>query len=233
MSPSRWLVLGFFVWASCVLHADAPRRSPREALQPLGDLIGSWRGTAVPAGSRAEQEKSFWVETLNWQWQFKGQDAWFKVNFDKSKNFTHGELRYLPERDEFALSLGTPAKQTLTFTGALKGKTLTLDRQDKDQAQRLVFTLLHDNRFLYRYEVRPPGKSLFTRQYNVGATREGVAFAGEGAKPECVVSGGLGTMTVLHMGKTYYVCCSGCRDEFLASPEKYVKEFEDRKKAKK
>ena len=111
----------------------------------------------------------------------------------------------------------------------MKAKALTLERQANGQAQRLVFTLLHDNRFLYRYEVRPAGKSLFTRQYNVGATREGVPFAGEGARPECVVSGGLGTTTVLFMAKTYYVCCSGCRDEFRENPEKYIKEFKQRK----
>ena len=42
-----------------------------------------------------------------------------------------------------------------------------------------------------------------------------------------------GTIAVSYNGKTYYVCCSGCRDEFKASPEKYVKEYEEKKKAKK
>jgi hypothetical protein len=30
-------------------------------------------------------------------------------------------------------------------------------------------------------------------------------------------------MTVSYQGKSYPVCCTGCRDEFLANPEKYVK----------
>jgi YHS domain-containing protein len=34
---------------------------------------------------------------------------------------------------------------------------------------------------------------------------------------------------VLYKGKTYYVCCSGCRDAFKDDPEKYIKEFEERK----
>jgi hypothetical protein len=93
--------------------------------------------------------------------------------------------------------------------------------------------LLHDNRFLYRYEVRQAGKTFFSKQYTVGATREGVAFAGGDNKPECVVSGGLGTLAVVYMGKTYYVCCSGCRDEFRENPEKYIKEQEAKKKTKK
>jgi hypothetical protein len=212
--------------------ADAPR-SPKEALQVFNDLIGSWRGTATPAGTKEEQQKGFWIETLTWEWQFKGKDAWLKIVFDKSKNFTGGELRYLPEQDAYALTLRTPSKETLTFTGPFKDKVLTLAREGKDDTQRLVFTLLHENRFLYRYEVRPAGKTLFSRRYGVGATKEGVAFAAGDGKPECIVSGGLGTLPVLYMGKTYYVCCSGCRDEFRENPEKYVKEFEAKKKGKK
>jgi hypothetical protein len=33
-------------------------------------------------------------------------------------------------------------------------------------------------------------------------------------------------------GKTYYVCCSGCRSEFNANPEKYIKEYEEAKAKK-
>ena len=210
--------------------ADVVPRSPREALQPLKDLIGSWRGTATPAGSREDQQKGFWIETLTWEWQFKGQDAWLKVAFDKSKYFTGGELRYLPDGDTFALTLRTPAKDSLTFTGLLRSNNLTLERQANEETQRLVFTLLHENRFLYRYEARPAGKTLFARQYSVGATKEGVPFAAGSGKPECIVSGGLGTMPVVYRSKTYYVCCGGCRDEFRENPEKYIKEAEARKK---
>ena len=65
--------------------------------------------------------------------------------------------------------------------------------------------------------------------YQVGATKEGVPFAGRGdTSPECVVSGGKGTIAVSYKGKTYYVCCSGCRDEFKDNPEKYIKEYEAR-----
>jgi hypothetical protein len=56
-----------------------------------------------------------------------------------------------------------------------------------------------------------------------------VPFAAGDARPECVVSGGLGTMAISYQGKTYHVCCSGCRDAFKDEPEKYIKEFEERK----
>src|SRR5262249_23921357 len=133
----------------------------------------------------------------------------------KGKYFTKGDLRYLPDTDRFQLSLTTVANDTLTFEGRLKENVLTVERVDeaKKETQRLVLTQLHGTRLLYRYEVKPQGRSFFARVYQVGATKEGVDFAATGdARPECVVSGGLGTMKVVYKGETYYFCCSGCRD---------------------
>jgi hypothetical protein len=230
----------FLVGATLVLLAapapGAPAKpTPREALQAFNDLIGSWRGTGEPSGTREEKLKGFWQETIAWQWQFKKGEVWLLANFTKGKHFTSAELRYLPERDAYQLKAVTPAKETLTFEGKLVKRRLTVERTDAKtrQGQRLVFSLLHFNRYLYRYEVRPPEQEVFNLVYQVGATKQGVAFASEGDKPECVVSGGLGTMPVTHKGKTYYVCCTGCRDAFNDDPEKWISEFEDRKKAKK
>jgi hypothetical protein len=226
-------VLAFAVSTNWTVCADDPpaKRTPRQALHPFGDLVGSWKGTGtptVPLGARAE----FWTDKIAWQWQFKGDDEWLKVSFDKSRHFTDGELHYLPEKDQFALTVRTPKKETLTFTGPLKERKLTLQRAHNGEVHQLVFTLLHPERYLYSYNVRPAGKVLFARKYQVGATKEGVAFAGGDGRPECIVSGGLGTMPVMYQGKTYYVCCTGCRDEFNENPTKYVAEYEA-KKAKK
>jgi hypothetical protein len=215
--------------------ADAPaKRSAREALKPLNDLIGSWRATGTPEGTREEKQKGFWTETLTWGWQFKGNDAWLTVTFDKGKYFTKGELRYLADKDSYELKLTTPDKESLAFVGKLDDGRLTLAREDdkKKETQQIVVSLLHANRFLYRYEVKPQGKTLFAKLYQVGCTKEGVEFASGDGKPECIVSGGLGTRPVMYKGKTYYVCCSGCADAFKEDPEKYIMEFEEKKKNK-
>jgi YHS domain-containing protein len=213
--------------------AEEPaKRTAKEALRPFNDLIGSWRGTGEPYGTRAEKQKGFWEEKIAWQWQFKGADAWLRADIDKGKHFTRAELRYLPARDRYEMKLTTPEKETLTFEGALKDKQLTLERNDKDQAQRVVVNLLHANRYLLQYYVKAQGQRAFVPRFRVGATKEGVAFAGGDSGPECIVSGGKGTIRVSYKGKTYYVCCTGCRDEFNAEPEKYVAEFEAKKKAK-
>jgi hypothetical protein len=215
--------------------APAPKRSPKEALQAFNDLIGSWRATGTPQqGPREERLKNFWTETISWEWQFKGKDVFLKAAIDKGKHFSGGELRYLPDQDRYRLTLRTPAKETVEFEGEWKDKRLTLERTDagKQETQRLVVSLLHSNRYLYRYEVKPANQTIFTALYQVGATKEGVPFAGPDGKRECIVSGGLGTMPVMYKGKTYYVCCSGCRDAFNEEPEKYIKEYEARKAKK-
>jgi hypothetical protein len=207
----------------------------KEALQGFKDLIGPWRATGAPEGTQREKQKGFWQESHQWEWRFKGDDVYLLLAIEKGKYFTQAELRYLPEKDQFQLTARTPNQETLTFVGAAKEHTLNLERADDKtkETQRLVLSLIHDNRFLYRYEVKPADKTLFKRIYEVGAVKQDVPFADGGSTgPECVVSGGLGTIKVSYKGQTYYVCCSGCRDAFKDNPEKYIKEYEEKKKAK-
>jgi hypothetical protein len=239
----RRLVASCVVLSACCLaiHSGQSQEKKeltvREGLARLGDLVGSWKGTGVPTGTKEEQEKGFWTEVVSCEWQFKMDDAWLKLDFARGKYYVTGEIRYVPAKDEYRLRVTTTAKTSHEFTGTLntlKTKVLTFQRQDAEakEEQKLVFTMLHENRILYRYEVKPEGKGLFFRKYQVGANREGVAFATGDGRPECVVSGGLGTMAVSYMGATYYVCCSGCRDEFRANPKKYVDEYEAKLKKK-
>ena len=48
-----------------------------------------------------------------------------------------------------------------------------------------------------------------------------------------VVTGGLGTIEVSYDGKSYYVCCTGCRDYFNENPKQVLKEYTERKEAEK
>ncbi len=223
--------IGAALLALLTAVGTATATDPRQALQPFNDLIGTWRVTGTPEG----KPRTFWTEEMTWAWQFKGSDAWLSLAADKGKYFTRGELRTLGDKEVYQLTLTTPAKESRTFTGKLDDRRLTLTREDDKtkETQQIVVTLLHANRFLFDYAVKPQGKTLFAKQYRVGATKEGVSFAEGDGKPECIISGGLGTIRVTYKGQTYYVCCSGCRDEFNAEPEKYIKEYEEAKKKKK
>lgn len=242
MTRVRLSVLaGFLVvlFAAVSFADDKPaQRTPKEALQALQILIGSWHGTGLPEGTREEKQKGLWEETIRWEWQFKDQgkekdkDVFLKATFDKGKYLATGELRYLPEKDLYQLTATTPAKDKLVYEGQLKEKNLILDRTDEKtkEQQRLTITLLHENRYLYKYAVKAPEKPTFKPLYQVGATNTAEPFAATDHSKDCVVSGGKGTIPVTYMGKTYYVCCSGCKDAFNDDPGKYIKEFEERQK---
>jgi len=191
--------------------ADQPApRTAREALKPFNVLIGSWKALGTPEGTLAEKQKGLWEETIRWEWQFKDGDAWLKVVFDKGKYFTEGTLRYLPDKDQYRLTLTTTDKQAIIFTGAMKGQRLLLERRHEKtkETQRLVLSLVGNNRYLYHYEVQPENRTLARKVYLVGATKEGMPLVqtSDEIGPFCVVSYGPATTPVMYKGKTYYVC---------------------------
>lgn len=220
--------------------ADPPagEKTAVAGLQPFNPLVGSWKATGTPDGTRADRQAGFWTETVAWSWEFAGGPR-LVATFKDGKQFSKWELRVRPEGG-FKLTATTPDKKTQTFVGKLAAgkqgeQLLTLDRTDPPAgvAERLVVSLLHANRFLYRLETKPTGAGAFARRYLVGATKEGEPFAAAPTGPECIVTGGKGTMAVSHKGTTYYVCCSGCRDAFKEEPEKFIAEYQARVKSKK
>lgn len=220
--------------ASAPLRADeAPTaRTPKEGLQPLHALVGSWRVTGeLLQGTTQERRQGSWLEKVSWEWRFKGDDAWLVGTVHGGRHYASCEIRYLPDVDRYRLTLGTTSKERVVFEGSLGQRRLVVETAGtKGPSQRLTLHLLHANRYLCRFEERPAGKTVYRQLYRVGATKEGVPFASAESQPECIVSGGLGTSTVMYKGKTYYVCCSGCRDAFNEEPEKFIKEFEAKKK---
>jgi hypothetical protein len=190
---------------------DLPvRRTAREALRPFNHLVGTWRALGTPEGRLQDKQKGLWEETIRWEWQFKDADAWLKVSFDKGKYFSEGTLRYLPDQGRYQLSLKTADQGTVAFTGPLKEGRLIVERQDEraQETQRLILSLLYDNRYLYHYETQSANSSLVRRVYRVGATKEGMPLvkASDQVGPFCVVSYGPPLSPVEYRGKTYYVC---------------------------
>ena len=222
--------------AAMMLGAEPVTPTPaKEALQPLNGLIASWKGTGYPDGTHEERAKGFWVEKIEWSWAFQGNDASLKMTIVDGKYFRSGELRYLAKPQEYELRLVGVDKSEQVYRGQLtagkqKEQLLVLERETDTEIHQLTFTLLHGNRYLYQLATKPKDAKNFTRVYQVGATKEGEPFAEANKGPDCIVSGGRGTISVSFQGKTYYVCCSGCKDEFNADPEKYIKLAAEKKK---
>ena len=51
-----------------------------------------------------------------------------------------------------------------------------------------------------------------------------IQFAAGESYPPCIVTEGRGTIQVSYKGKSYWVCCSGCKDLFNDNPEAILAE---------
>jgi YHS domain-containing protein len=199
----------------------------KKALQEVQEFIGQWNleGTQK-VGAKTEA----WKEKVTWGWKFKDGDAWIVIDFaeGKGKYFTAGELRYDVEKKKYRLTLTPTAKgeAAQTFEGEIAKGALKMERKDpktNDVYRMTINTAAEGARLQIKYEKQDGGKGLFAAVHTMAGSKEGESFAGGAKKPECIVSGGSANIPVSYMGKTYYVCCSGCKDEFNANPAKYVK----------
>ncbi|WP_206107728.1 hypothetical protein [Paludisphaera rhizosphaerae] len=206
---------------------------------PLEYLVGSWKGQAIPLEDPAQRVRG-WTETHAWAWTFaSGKPTGMAVKVEGSKIIRSATLTYDEARKKFALK-ASPIESDkggeVLYEGALDGtgKLLTLDRTTPAAAagkfpDRLT---LRPNANYIRYTLSFERKSArgttTTRLLEVGLTKEGETFAAGSSTVQaakCVVTGGAATQSLTYQGKSYPICCSGCRDEFMESPEKYLKKL--------
>jgi hypothetical protein len=205
------------------------------ALQALNDYIGTWNATGGPDKPRPDPKDPTWKETITWSWRFKGDDAWITLDVKDGRFLKTGDVRYLADKKAYQLSATESGGQRAVYLGRLDKKGyLTFERTDSaGDVQQLVMNTAGDGvRFVYRTARKPKGRTAFTKEYLVAASKEGESLGAADKKNECVVTGGLGTIPVTYMGKSYYVCCTGCRDAFNENPAKILKEWEEKKKKK-
>jgi YHS domain-containing protein len=242
--------IGFFLAAIAVLF-DGPSRSclaqggipeHRElpaAMAPLEYLIGRWKGQAVPRDNPAQQFRG-WTETHSWAWLFAGgKPVGLSLTIEGSKLFERATVTFDAKARRYRLEGKRPGGQgeAILFEGTLdrSGKLLTLERAGQAGRERLT---LRANSNYVRYTMvldrKEEGATLFRPAIEVGLTREGESFAAGSSsveRPKCIITGGAATMTVSYQGRTFPICCTGCRDEFVENPEKYLKLLSARSKA--
>ena len=232
-------MIGFAVIAVCVIglapHTGAQpdkKAKPedlakaKKALQEVQDFIGLWN----LEGTQKDGVKTVaWKEKVNWGWKFKDGAAWLIVEFaeGKGKYYQTGELRYDVEKKKYVLALVPAGKDqpAQVFEGDFTRGMLKAERKDaktNDVFRVTMNTLSEGEKMAVKFEKQDGGKGLFSTQFAMNGLKDGIV-AGGPKKPECIVSGGAASIAVTYNGKTYYVCCSGCRDEFNANPTKYVK----------
>jgi YHS domain-containing protein len=221
-------VLVGLVAAGTARAQEAATEDVPPALAPFAHLVGAWKGQAIPQANRVRG----WTERHLWAWDFEaGRPVGLTITFEASKTLKSARLRYDGAAKAYRLEGSDPDGKPVAFAGPIdpKGQVLRLDRTPasaRGPAERLTLRL-NSNRIRYTWllETRAAGAPQYARTIDVNLGKEGESFAAGGAEanlPQCVMTGGAATMSVSFNGKTYPVCCTGCRDEFLANPEKYA-----------
>jgi YHS domain-containing protein len=207
------------------------RHADQEALKVYGELVGSWRGSGQP---KRGQATGAWKESASWAWKLSGDSAALEIDVETGKYLKSAVLKPGKKAEEFVLDATLADGSKRTFSGKLaKDKPLALTAEEKGEGvRRVTLSIPNENRFLLLLESEPASKT-FARLGEVGYTRNGVAFATGESGPVCIVTEGRGSIQVSYKGKSYYVCCSGCKDLFNKDPESILAEAAERaRKAK-
>jgi YHS domain-containing protein len=210
--------------------AGAEGREIPEPLVPFEHMVGSWKGQGIPMANRLKG----WPEKHMWAWKFAGGvPVALALSLEGNKSLVKAELSSDAEGKEYRLQgtdpEGKPVVYAGTYGGTARSKMLTLERVGEAPGGKERLILWPNSnmiRYVFALERQEPGAPQFKRVIEVGLTKEGEQFAAGGAaadRPKCIITGGAATMTVSYQGKSYDVCCTGCRDEFNDNPEKYVK----------
>jgi len=215
--------------------AQPPKLSPEQTkakneLKKLEEFLGVWN---LEGSVKAGGKETIWKEQVDWSWKFRTADPTIKVVFGegKGKFFTGGELTYDAAAKKYKLALTGADKKLSEYAGDLKVGVLKLERKDdKGDVHRIAVNTLADGvRMQLRVEKQEGGKGLFQSAFSMTGNRSGESLAGGAKKAECIVTGGAASIGVTFQGKQYFVCCSGCRDAFNETPEKFIAEAAKKK----
>ncbi len=223
------------------VHRPTPAREPetpggvdhearKTALGEFNSLIGKWRGVGQP---RRGSNQGAWQEQAEWAWNFQGGEPSVQVKVNDGKLADSLQLTYDSVAKDYVGTLMTPEGQIeKNYRGRLeKDGKLVLSATVGDEVKQITITRLNEKRTLVLFEKRSSSQASFNRVAEVGYTREGTRLATSSTSgPECIVTGGAGTIEVKYKGQTYYVCCSGCRQAFDDDPEGVIAEAAVRRK---
>jgi YHS domain-containing protein len=213
--------------------AREERAAIQEALAELNPLVGAWRGVGQPVRS---SNKGSWSETAEWVWEIKKEHVGIRYAVKGGKHLVSALVLWDPVKEEFVMTATLPDKSERTYAGKMSGNKLTFESPPdaRGDVHQIALTQLNVKRTLVLFQVRPKDQKQFIRVAEVGYTREGTKLAEEGiGGPECIVTGGKGTMSTVYKGKTYWFCCTGCRDAFLDDPDAIIAQAEEKAAKKK
>jgi YHS domain-containing protein len=224
--------VGIALWTGALLagpqEGDKSTKAAKEALSQFNSLIGGWRGTAQP---RRGSAAGSWRESAEWVWDFSRPAPAIRYVVTDGKLLKSARITFDDKANVYRASVELPdgAKRDYSGTFGDDRLVLTSEPDAKNEIHRITITRLNEKRTIVLFERKRATARGAARVAEVGYTREGTRLAVEGGDgPECVVTGGKGTIRITYKGQTYYVCCSGCKQAFDENPEKILAEYRAR-----
>ena len=213
-------------------NTDSDSQLSPGLLQPFNSIVGSWRGIGQP---RRGSRQGAWQETTICRWDFTGDQPAIRFDANKGKQFETLTLTVEPDNKQLVLTQRIDKEIIRTYHGALPAKwpqklQLIAGPDEMGVSHRCTIEQLKDIRLVLLFERRTDPKGSYRRVVGIGYTRSGHKLAkGNGNQRECIVTGGLGSIAVSHEGKTWYVCCEGCRQAFDDAPDEIIAAYLDRR----
>jgi hypothetical protein len=231
-----------------VSQAEPNREKVVAGLTPLSFLVGDWKGVAQP---KRGSNSGAWSEKAHAAWHFDDKIPCVLLSLEPGKKSTCIFLTtasetarpmielHQPDQTPIALEMTEPANLP-SFESSAQSSNSTQDHwvfettpEPGKPRHRFTVRKINDIRMTMLFEESPSPEAAFRRQYEIGMTREGERLAnGNTGERQCIVTGGLGTISVQHAGKTYYVCCEGCKQAFESDPEGTLMAYRERLKKK-
>lgn len=225
------------------LAGEAQRRETGiKILQPIGVLVGEWKGVGQP---KRGSNVGAWSEKSRATWKFDEKSEGLILSFEPGKQYqsvafsvaddgmtpavlltpSEGEAIHLKRRDEPQGS-GDSSKAAKDVAWVFESSS------DVMPQTRCTVRIISDIRFAMLFEERPTTQASYRRLSEIGLTRAGARLAsGNTGERQCIVTGGLGTIKVSHEGKTYFVCCEGCQQAFDSDPAGTIAAYQERLKS--
>lgn len=216
------------------------------ALKPIQIMLGTWQGIIRNASRN---------EVHDWVWDLKSDPTFpaLVLTVPDGEFFNSARITYDPRIAQYLMTTEDAEGLKRSFTGKFIAEPKNIPSEDGKSVERTfqleltevsdeprstryqyVFKQQHNNRYLVDVK-RARGKAAFRLVDVIGSQRDGVSFAkadDDYGDKTCIISGGLGTSTVSYKGKTYYVCCSGCKAAFEDEPERWIARLEEQKAEK-
>jgi len=244
-APSAWHFLAIAALLVTVTYGqgfflteDKPvsrLRGDKLAIAPIQGFVGKWKGTGL---KRRGTTKGSWRQDSSWSWKFEDGRACLEFSTPRGRYLRKGEIRVGEKPGLLNLDAELPTnKGEARYQGRLDNSNrLVVNLVDSDSADapaRISLGLRVDGkRLVVLYEGQNPDSGRHFRLGEVGYTQSGVSISKGSGHPECIVTGGRGTISVDHQGKSYTVCCKGCLDAFKDDPNGILAEWTQRVKSK-